>query len=94
MIVYKNRLWHFCNFLQMTTEEIASKYGANNGNYYANERSSMDSIDSNNNENNANIQTSLKLQHKVEDYILLIQTRLSNNNFKRNSINTLIPPVK
>ena len=78
----------------MTTEEIASKYGANNGNYYANERSSMDSIDSNNNENNANIQTSLKLQHKVEDYILLIQTRLSNNNFKRNSINTLIPPVK
>jgi hypothetical protein len=96
MIIYKNRLWHFCNFLQMTTEEIASKYGADDGNYCANERSSMDSIDNNNNynENNYKIQTPFKLQQKVEDYVLLIQTRLSNNNFKRNSINTLIPPVK
>jgi hypothetical protein len=28
--VYKNELWHFCDFLKMNTEEIVSKYGSGN----------------------------------------------------------------
>jgi len=27
--LYKQNLWHFCNFVKMTTEEIVLKYSAN-----------------------------------------------------------------
>ena len=81
MVIYRNYLWHLCDFLQLNTEEIVSRYGPTNNNYA-------------NHENNTDIQAPFKLQQKVEDYLLLMQTRLSNNNFKRNSINTLMPAVK
>jgi hypothetical protein len=52
----------------MTTEEITSKY---------NDSGNNELLGINNDYNNKEIQ--FKLQQKIEDYILLTQTRVSNN---------------
>jgi hypothetical protein len=82
MRLYKNGLWHFCDFLKMTTEEIASKYC--NGGFT--EEESPSSI-------NNNKESTFKLQQKVEDYILLTQTRALNNNLKTATIHAATRPI-
>ena len=53
--LYKQHLFHFCDFVKMTTEEIVSKYGGSE-----------------------NVKDSIKLQHMIEDYALLLQTKVRN----------------
>jgi integrase len=83
MRLYKNGLWHFCDFLKMTTEEIASKY-CNGG--FTEEESPSSST-------NSNKESTFKLQQKVEDYILLTQSRTLNNKLKTATIHAAIRPI-
>ena len=53
--LYKQNLWHFCDFIKMTTEEIVSEYSSSE-----------------------NVKESIKLQRMIEDYVLLLQTKVRN----------------
>jgi hypothetical protein len=57
--LYKQNLWHFCNFVKMTSDEIVSKYA----------------------NSNENVKESIKLQRMVEDYVLLLQTKVKNEEY-------------
>jgi hypothetical protein len=67
---YKQNLWHFCDFIGMSTEEIVSKYRGSNG------------------------EEAMKLQQKVEDHVLLLQTKISNGEITATTGQTMIPPIK
>ena len=69
--LYKQNLWHFCDFVKMTTEEIVSKYS-----------------------DSGNVKESIKLQHMVEDYVLLLQTKVRNREISAGTGSVMIPPVK
>lgn len=68
--LYKQHLFHFCDFVKMTTEEIVSKYGGEN------------------------VKESIKLQHMIEDYTLLLQTKITSGEITAGSAHVSIPPVK
>ena len=69
--LYKQNLWHFCDFIKMTTEEIVSKYSGSE-----------------------NVKDSIKLQHMIEDYVLLLQTKIRNKEISAGTGNVMIPPIK
>jgi integrase len=69
--------------ISVTTEEIASKYY--NGGFTEEESPSSS--------NNSNKEPTFKLQQKVEDYILLTQTRTLNNNLKTATIHAATRPI-
>jgi hypothetical protein len=71
--LYKQHLFHFCDFVQMTTEEIVSKYGSGS---------------------NENVKENLKLQHMIEDYVLLLQAKVRNGEITAGSCSVSLPPVK
>ena len=71
--LYKQHLFHFCDFVQMTTEEIVSRFGSGN---------------------NENVKESFKLQHMLEDYVLLLQTKVRNGEITAGSCSVSLPPVK
>src|ERR687896_740000 len=71
--LYKQHLFHFCDFAQMTTEEIVSKYGSSG---------------------DENVKESIKLQHMIENYVILLQTRVRNGEITAGSCSTSLPPVK
>ena len=52
--LYRQNLWHLCDFIGMSTEEIIPKYRGSNG------------------------KSTMKLQQMVEDYVLLLQTKIRN----------------
>jgi integrase len=69
--LYKQHLFHFCDFVKMTAEEIVSKYGASE-----------------------NGKDSIKLQHMIEDYTLLLQTKITRGEITSGTAHVSIPPVK
>lgn len=69
--LYKQHLWHFCDFVKMTTEEIVSKYCGSD-----------------------NVKDSIKLQHMIEDYVLLLQTKVRNREISAGTGSVMIPPIK
>jgi integrase len=85
--IYKNELWHFCDFVKMNTEEIVSKYGSGNccnGDVNVNECRRA----------NDNNEPPLKLQQKIEDYVLRIHTRIKNNELKTATTQAMVSPIK
>jgi integrase len=66
--LYKRHLFHFCDYAQMTTEEIVSIYGK--------------------------VKESIKLQQLIENYILLLQTKVRNSEITAGTCNVSLPPVK
>jgi hypothetical protein len=66
--LYKRHLFHFCDFVQMTTEEIVSKYGK--------------------------VKESIKLQQLIEDYVLLLQTKVRSGKITAATCDVSLPPVK
>jgi hypothetical protein len=69
--LYKQYLFHFCEFIKMTTEEIATKY------------------------NSARVtKESIKFQHMVEDYAVLLQSKVKNQDISAKTCVVMIPPVK
>jgi integrase len=71
--LYKQHLFHFCDSVQMTTEEIVLRYGSGC---------------------NENVKESFKLQHMIEDYVLLLQTKVRNGEITAGSCSVSLPPVK
>ena len=69
--LYKQHLWHFCDFVKMTTEDIVSKYSGGE-----------------------NIKESIKLQRMIEDYVLLLQTKVRNGELSAMTCGVMIPPIK
>jgi hypothetical protein len=69
--VYKQYLFHFCEFMKMTTEEIAKKYSSEE-----------------------NTKESIKLQHMIEDYVVLLQNKVNNQEITARTCITMIPPIK
>jgi integrase len=69
--LYKQHLWHFCDFVKMTTEDIVSKYSGGE-----------------------NIKESIKLQRMIEDYVLLLQTKVRNKEISAGTGGVMIPPIK
>jgi integrase len=69
-ILYRHHLFHFCDSVQMTTEEIVSKYG------------------------NGKVKESIKLQQLIEDYVLLLQTKVQNGEITAGTCDVSLPPVK
>jgi hypothetical protein len=55
----------------MTTEEIVSKYSANE-----------------------HVKESIKLQHMIEDYVLILQTKVRNREISAITGSVMIPPIK
>ena len=68
--LYKQYLWHFCDFIGMSTEEIVSKYTSSDG------------------------KETMRFQQAVEDYVLLLQTKISNGEITATTGQTMIPPIK
>jgi integrase len=69
--LYKQNLWHFCDFIKMTTEEIVSEYSSSE-----------------------NVKESIKLQRMIEDYVLLLQTKVRNEEISPVTGIVMIPPIK
>jgi integrase len=69
--LYKQNLWHFCDFVKMTTEEIISKYS-----------------------DSENVKEAIKLQRMIEDYVLLLQTKVRNGEISARTGSVMIPPIK
>jgi integrase len=68
--LYKQHLFHFCDFLKMTTEEIVLTYGGEN------------------------VKASINLQHRIEDYVILLQTKVRNKEMTAMTATVMVPPVK
>ena len=68
--LYKHHLWHFCNIIEMTTDEIISKYTADN------------------------VNGAILLQRILEDYVLIIQAKISKGEITTATAHSTIPPVK
>jgi hypothetical protein len=66
--LYKQHLFHFCDTVQMTTDEIISKY--------------------------RKVKELIKLQQLIEDYVLLLQTKVRNGEITAGTCNVSLPPVK
>ena len=66
-------MFHFCNFAQLTTEEIVSRYGS---------------------ASDENIKESIKLQRTIENYVILLQTKVQNDEITAGSCTVSLPPVK
>ncbi len=69
--LYKQNLWHFCDFVKMTTEEIVSEYSGSE-----------------------NVKESIKLQRMIEDYVLLLQTKVRNGQISAATGIVMVPPIK
>src|SRR5215208_2096046 len=69
--LYRQYLFHFCDYINMTTEDIVSKYGASQ-----------------------NARASIDLQHRVEDYAILLQNRVSNQEMTAKTCAVMISPIK
>lgn len=68
--LYKQRLFHFCDFIKMTTEEIISKFGGENA------------------------KESVKLQHMIEDYAMVLQTKVRDKEITAATAAVTIIPIK
>jgi hypothetical protein len=68
----------------MNTEEIVSKYGSGN----------CCNSDVNEPKGNDNNEPPLKLQQKIEDYVLRIHTRIKNNELKTATTQVMVSPIK
>jgi integrase len=69
--LYKQHLFHFCDFLKMTTEQIVSTYSGRE-----------------------NIKALVNLQHMIEDYVILLQTKVRNKEITAMTATVMVPPVK
>jgi hypothetical protein len=69
--LYKQHLFHFCDFLKMTTEQIVSTYSGGE-----------------------NVKALINLQHKIEDYVILLQTKVRNKEITAMTATVMVPPVK
>ncbi|HEX6027514.1 MAG TPA: hypothetical protein VFY64_00595, partial [Nitrososphaeraceae archaeon] len=69
--LYKQHLWHFCDFVKMTTEEIVLEYSGSE-----------------------NVKESIKLQRMIEDYVLLLQTKVMNGEISPATGIVMVPPIK
>lgn len=68
--LYKQHLFHFCDFIKMTTEEIISKFGGENA------------------------KESVKLQHMIEDYAMVLQTKVRDKEITAATAAVTIIPIK
>src|SRR5919106_1628124 len=69
--LYKQFLYHFCEFIEMTTEVIVSRYNSNE-----------------------NAKESIKLEHMVEDYAMLLQSRVRERKISAQTCKVAISPIK
>jgi hypothetical protein len=69
--LYKQHLFHFCDFLKMTTEQIVSTYSGGE-----------------------NAKGLINLQHMIEDYVILLQTKVRNKEITAMTATVMVPPVK
>ena len=69
--LYNQYLFHFCDFLKMTTEQIVSKYSGSK-----------------------NVQAVINLQHMIEDYVILLQTKVKNEEITAATAAIMISPAK
>ena len=79
LIFYRKKMYYFCEFVKMTTEELASKYCSHiklRGKPIL------------------NLEGQLDLQKKIEDYVLMLQDRVSKGEITANTCNSYLPPVK
>jgi hypothetical protein len=68
--LYKQHLFHFCDFVKMTTEEIISKFGGENA------------------------EESVKLQHMIEDYAIVLQAKVRDEEITTATAAVTIIPIK
>src|SRR5215217_416017 len=68
--LYKQHLFHFCDFVKMTTEEIISKFGGENA------------------------KESVRLQHMIEDYAIVLQTKVRDEEITTATAAVTIIPIK
>jgi integrase len=69
--LYKQHLFHFCDFLKMTTEQIVSTYSGSE-----------------------NVKALINLQHMIEDYVILLQTKVRNKEMTAMTATVMVPPMK
>jgi hypothetical protein len=69
--LYKQYLFHFCEFLKMTTEEVVKKYNSEE-----------------------DTKGSIKLQRIIEDYVVFLQSKVSNREITPQTCIVRIPPLK
>jgi hypothetical protein len=69
--LYRQYLFHFCDYINMTTEDIVSKYGTSE-----------------------NTRASIDLQHRVEDYAVLLGNKVSNHEMTARTCIVMISPIK
>lgn len=69
--LYKQNLFHFCESIKMTTEEIVSKYSGSE-----------------------NASESIKLQHMIEDYAMLLQSKFRKGKISAQTCKAAISPIK
>jgi hypothetical protein len=69
--LYKQNLFHFCESIKMTTEEIVSKYSGSE-----------------------NASESIKLQHMIEDYAILLQSKFRKGKISAQTCKAAFSPIK
>ncbi len=67
---YKQSLWHFCDFVKMSTDEIVLKY------------------------RDKNPLETINFQQLIEDYVLSLQTKISNGEITAATGQTMLPPIR
>jgi integrase len=69
--LYRQYLFHFCDYVNMTTEDIVSKYSTSE-----------------------NTRTSIDLQHRIEDYAVLLGNKVSSDEMTAKTCAVMISPIK
>lgn len=69
LTLYNQHLWHFCEYIKMSTEQIVTEYRKTS-------------------------ETLLDLQHKIEDYVLSLQTKVSRGELNAATTLSTVTPIK
>ena len=78
-ILYRKRLFVFCSYMKMNTEDIVSKYGQ-----FIKVKG----------KNKPNLEGQIDLQKLVEDYVLTLQNKVNTGLIKPSTCAAFLPPVK
>ena len=78
-ILYRKRLFVFCSYMKMNTEDIVSKYGQ-----FIKVKG----------KNKPNLEGQIDLQKLVEDYVLTLQNKVNTGLIKASTCGNFLPPVK
>jgi hypothetical protein len=76
----RKKLYYFCEYLDLTTEDIVSKYGR--------------LTKSRDGKREPNVEGQIEFQKKVEDYVLMLQEKVSEGRIKPTTCVSMLPPVK